>query len=105
MFPFRATSVIAIMKLFFIYSGIAVGALIASLFIPVPAALAATNINGSAAQHSAWNDEIGWIDFYSTGNVNVTSVERFTGYATSSVGFVALDCATSPSGQLYDTQR
>ena len=55
---------------------------------------AATNID--ATYKYAWNDVIGWIDFYSTGNVNVSSTQ-LTGYATSSVGFIALDCATSPS--------
>jgi hypothetical protein len=85
------------MKSFFIYSGIVVGAFVALLFIPVPAALATTNINSPVAQHSAWNDEIGWIDFYSTGNVNVISTQ-LQGYASSSAGVIALDCATSPSG-------
>jgi hypothetical protein len=84
------------MKSFFIYSGTVVGVLVALLFIPVPAALAATNINSAAAQHSAWNDEIGWIDFYTTGNVNVIS-SQLQGYASSSAGVIALDCATSPS--------
>ncbi|MEK7162876.1 MAG: hypothetical protein AAB696_01145 [Patescibacteria group bacterium] len=60
---------------------------------------AATNILPDSPPqylHWAWNDTIGWIDFYSTGNVNVTSTQ-LSGYATSSVGFIALDCATSPS--------
>ena len=55
---------------------------------------ATTNID--ATYKYAWNDVIGWIDFYSTGNVNVSSTQ-LTGCATSSVGFIALDCATSPS--------
>ena len=33
---------------------------------------AATNISsGVSYEHWAWNDNIGWIDFYSTNNVNV----------------------------------
>ena len=56
--------------------------------------LAATNIDSTYKW--AWNDTVGWIDFYSTGNVNVTS-QQLTGYASSSVGYIALDCATSPS--------
>ncbi len=97
MFPSRDISVVITMKSFFIYSGIVGGVLAALLFIPIPAALAATNINSSAAQHSAWNDEIGWIDFYTTGTVTVTS-QQLSGYANSSAGDIALDCATSPSG-------
>ena len=84
------------MKSFFIYSGTAVGILVALLFVSVPAAHAATNISSSTSQHFAWNDEIGWIDFYSTGNVNAIS-SQLQGYASSSVGPIALDCATSPS--------
>lgn len=88
------------MRSFFIYSGTIAAVLIAFLFTPVPAALAATNISSSTAQHSAWNDEIGWIDFNpggsGNGNVNVLS-SQLQGYASSSAGVIALDCATSPS--------
>ena len=56
---------------------------------------AATNIDST--YRYAWNDTIGWIDFgYSIGNVNVYG-DRLEGYASSSVGYIALDCATSPS--------
>jgi len=70
-----------------------VAAIYYSLFI-VPVAQAATNIDST--YRWAWNDVIGWIDFYSTANVNVTSTQ-LTGYASSSIGFIALDCATAPS--------
>ncbi|MBI4159938.1 hypothetical protein HY504_02130 [Candidatus Wolfebacteria bacterium] len=50
----------------------------------------------------AWNDIIGWIDFYSTGNVMVGN-SQLLGYATSSVGYIALDCATSPNGNICAT--
>ncbi len=63
---------------------------------------AATNID--ATYRYAWNDNIGWIDFYQTGNVNVTSTQ-LTGYATSSVGYIALDCATSPNGDICATSN
>jgi hypothetical protein len=63
---------------------------------------AATNIN--ATYRYAWNDVIGWIDFYQTGNVNVSSAQ-LTGYATSSVGYIALDCATSPNGNICTTSN
>lgn len=52
----------------------------------------------------AWNDTIGWIDFYITGNVNTTSTEM-NGYASSSVGYIALDCATSPNGNICGTSN
>lgn len=45
----------------------------------------------------AWNDVIGWVDFNITGTVTVTS-SSISGYASSGVGFIALDCATSPTG-------
>jgi len=63
---------------------------------------AATNISSSTNQHWAWNDDIGWIDFYTTNNIAVSSVQ-LSGYATSSAGYLALDCATSPAGNLCGT--
>lgn len=63
---------------------------------------AATNIDSTYKY--AWNDAIGWIDFYSTGNVNV-STAQLTGYASSSVGYIALDCATSPNGNICATSN
>lgn len=57
---------------------------------------ASTNISATSTEHWAWNDVVGWIDLYSTGNVNVSSTQ-LTGYASSSVGYIAFDCATSPS--------
>ncbi|MCL5004679.1 MAG: hypothetical protein M1170_01905 [Patescibacteria group bacterium] len=61
---------------------------------------AATNIDSTFRY--AWNDVIGWVDFYATGNVNVSSTQLI-GYASSSIGFIALDCATSPSGNVCGT--
>jgi len=61
----------------------------------VGTASAATNILSDAGKHWAWNDVIGWIDYYNTLNVNVLT-HNLTGYASSSVGYIALDCATSP---------
>ena len=71
-------------------------------FIGPSVAQAATNID--ATYKWAWNDTIGWIDFYSTGNVNVSSTQ-LSGYASSSVGFIALDCATSPNGDICATSN
>ena len=65
-------------------------------------AFAATNIDST--YRYAWNDVIGWIDFYSTNNVNATSTQ-LSGYATSSVGYIALDCATSPNGDICATSN
>jgi len=62
---------------------------------------AATNID--ATYRYAWNDTIGWIDFYFD-DVNATSTQ-LSGYATSSVGYIALDCATSPNGDICGTSN
>jgi len=56
---------------------------------------AATNIDATDYNHWAWNDMIGWIDFYTTGNVYISG-SGLTGYANSNVGYIAFDCATSP---------
>ncbi len=52
-----------------------------------------TNISAAVNDHWAWNDNIGWIDFYDTQNI-VVSLTGITGYASSSVGYVSLDCGT-----------
>jgi len=45
----------------------------------------------------AWSDIYGWIDFKITDTVTVSST-KVTGYAQSdAIGFIALDCATTPS--------
>lgn len=56
-------------------------------------------INTTTAQHYAWNDSLGWIDFYNSGNVGVTS-SSLTGYASSSAGDISLDCHTSRNGNI-----
>ncbi len=54
-----------------------------------------TTLFPTSDYHWAWNDEIGWIDFHSTHNVNVHS--RFLeGWASSSVGEIVLNCHTQP---------
>lgn len=62
-------------------------------------AYAATNISSNVNEHWAWNDIVGWMDFYNTLNVNV-SPTQLTGYASSSIGDVSLDCATTRSGNI-----
>lgn len=68
----------------------------------VKLAESATNISATATDHWAWNDIIGWIDYYNTNNVTVTS-PLVSGYASSSAGFLSLDCATSPAGNICGT--
>jgi hypothetical protein len=62
-------------------------------------AQAATNISANPSQHWGWNDVIGWMDFYNTNTISVSSA-GVTGYASSSVGVVSLDCHTTPSGNI-----
>ena len=61
---------------------------------------AATNISSSTTEHWAWNDIIGWINFYATDTVTVSSNATTTGYASSSAGDISLDCATTRSGNI-----
>ncbi|GEM_PF-455456 len=61
----------------------------------------ASNIDCKEYNHWAWNDVIGWIDFYfkESPNVYVDLVAgELRGYASSSVGYIALNCHTPPSG-------
>ncbi|MCL5006663.1 MAG: hypothetical protein M1153_00740 [Patescibacteria group bacterium] len=78
---------------------LAIGAALS--FLPQKA-LASTNID--AANHWAWNDNVGWLDFYSTGNVNVAGT-GLSGYASSSLDYIALDCNTSPNGNICGTSN
>ncbi|MBI4993446.1 hypothetical protein HZC33_00595 [Candidatus Wolfebacteria bacterium] len=78
--------------------------LISAFYFLISIVYAATNIDSASPNYYAWNDLIGWIDFYSTGNVNVSSAQ-LTGYASSSVGYIALDCATSPNGNICATSN
>ena len=58
------------------------------------------NIDATEPNHWAWNDVIGWIDFdYATGNVGINNGKLF-GYASSSMGLIAFDCATTPNGDI-----
>ncbi len=59
--------------------------------------LAITNID--TTDRWAWNDVIGWIDFHDTDNVYVYA-DRLVGYATSSVGAIALNCDSTPNGNI-----
>lgn len=58
------------------------------------------NMDATEPNHWAWNDAIGWIDFnYGPGNMGVNNNKLF-GYASSSVGLIAFDCATTPNGDI-----
>lgn len=63
-----------------------------------------TNINATTTEHYAWNDVMGWIDFYGTDTITVWGT-RLEGYASSSFGEVSLDCSTSPSGNICSTSN
>jgi len=73
---------------------------LAFLVLTTPVTSAATNITSTAAFHWAWNDIVGWMDFYQGGNSNVTvaSNATTTGYASSSARDISLDCATPRVG-------
>ncbi len=60
---------------------------------------ASTNISSNVAEHWAWNDSVGWIDFYTNNTITVTS-QKVTGYASSSIGDISFDCATTPIGDI-----
>jgi len=67
-------------------------------------AYAATNINTQNKQDEkwGWNDVFGWIDMASTSAVYVTS-STIQGYASSSIGDIMFDCATTRIGNTCAT--
>jgi len=69
------------------------------IFFGVRRSEAATNISPTTNSHWAWNDLIGWIDFYNTNTITVTS-QQLSGYASSSIGDISLDCATTRAGNI-----
>lgn len=75
---------------------LALGALLLGRSAP---ASAETNISATSSAHVAWDDVDGWWDFYSTNSVQVWGT-HLTGYASSSVGDISLDCATTRSGNI-----
>jgi hypothetical protein len=80
-----------------IFGLILIAAAATTFLLHASSASAATNISSSASAHWAWNDLAGWIDFYSTGNVNVTST-NLSGYASSSFGDFSLDATSTQNG-------
>ena len=67
------------------------------LWLLPQAVKAATNIDST--YRYAWNDVIGWIDFYVTDNVFINPAQ-IQGYANSSVGYIALNCNSTPNGDI-----
>ncbi len=82
-------------------------AVLGTVVFQINVAHAATNISATTTEHWAWSDIIGWIDFYQSGNSNivVASNATTTGYASSSVGDISLDCATTRSGNICATSN
>ncbi len=70
------------------------------LFLVAAVAFAVTDIDST--YRYAWNDVIGWIDFYSTGTVYIhDDGDKIEGYAYSpSIGFISLNCITTPNGDI-----
>jgi hypothetical protein len=85
-------------KTFFIllFSVFALGSV---CFFFSPLVQADTNMNASSSAHFAWDDVVGWWDFYTTNSVYVWGT-RIEGYASSTSGEMSLDCATSPIGNI-----
>lgn len=61
-----------------------------------------TNI--SSSDYSAWSDISGWWDFHGTHTVKV-GTSSLSGYASSSIGDIALDCHTTRSGNICSTSN
>lgn len=78
---------------------LAFGIAVFAFLILAQRAVATTNISATTTDHWAWNDIIGWIDFYNTTSVNVFS-NRLEGYASSSAGDISLDCHTTRNGDI-----
>lgn len=74
------------------------------IFSDLIKAIADTNISSEATEYFAWDDVVGWWDFYNTNSVVVRG-SKIEGYATSTEGFgyMSLDCATTPIGSVCDT--
>src|SRR3989344_1472742 len=70
-----------------------------NIFILANVAESATNISATTTAHWAWNDLIGWLDFYNTQTITV-GPQNLIGYASSSVGDISLDCHTTRNGNI-----
>ena len=75
------------------------GAVLATLVLLGERAVAETNTTSTAPNYYAWNDVVGWLDFYTTNAFFVWGT-KISGYASSALGDVSFDCATSPLGNI-----
>lgn len=74
-----------------------------SLIIGISFVYAATNIDTQGAGEKwGWNDAVGWINVKDTNTVTV-SATGITGYASSSIGDISFDCATTRAGNTCTT--
>lgn len=62
----------------------------------------ATTTNIDSTSRYAWSDISGWWDFYDTDTV-VVGTSSLSGYASSSIGDIALDCHTTRNGNVCAT--
>ncbi len=54
-----------------------------------------------ANERWAWNDVIGWIDFHDSSIHNIeVSPSEIKGWASSTVGYIVFNCATTPNGNI-----
>lgn len=89
--------------LIFIFAALVVAAVFSFGGSVVPAS-AETNISATSTDHFAWEDADGWWDFYSPNTVQVWGT-RLEGYASSTVGYISLDCSTSPVGNICSSSN
>ncbi len=61
-------------------------------------------ISSSTGEHYAWSDNFGWIEFLDPNNITVSD-SQLAGYASSTSGYVLLDCATAASGNICATSN
>lgn len=71
----------------------------AALVLVSNSASAATNVTSTLPNYFAWSDVIGWLDFYTNDTV-VVGGQEISGYASTTIGPISLDCATTPSGNI-----
>lgn len=63
-----------------------------------------TNITSTFPYYYSWNDVNGFWDFFNTNTVNVYG-EKLTGYASSSLGDISFDCATTRNGNICNVSN
>ncbi len=84
---------------------IAISFLVFGFVVNVPNTFASTNIDST--NKWAWNDNLGWINFFSPGTVNITPslIQGYAVWESFPLSYIALDCATSPNGNICSTSN